>query len=1040
MLFLGVTTAVAQGETCATAVSVNPGSYVSNGAASGGGASTTGNNADWYSFTPVCDGVMTVGSCGGGVDTRLYVHSGACGALTQVGYADDNCTMGPGQSNFASVVTNLNVTGGTTYFIEWVDYWSSAPTPWYLDFTVGGGVSSIAVSPSINTSIVSWGAAGSETSWDIQWGPSGFSLGAGSNTTVTDPTQANTFYNIPNLSPETTYDVYIAVGGTGCFVGPLTFTTLPLCPTPINLTNSPLTTSAILDWDPGNIETSWDLQYGPSGTPIGDAAMIFNNSVTSSAYNAQNIASCSDYHWYIRAICTNYTPTLYSAWVGPVSFSTDCVCPDPSNLMATADPSSAFNYILEWTANGSGPQWNVQYGPTGFLFGTGTVVTANSNPFLLTGLMPDVEYQYYVQGFCGSTADSMSQWIGPLTFTTPTFCDPPAALGVSNITTTSAVINWSNTGVNSWTVEWGPAGFTQGTGTTYNLGSNNATLTGLTPDTEYCYYVAANCGSTPDSSSVFAGPYCFQSLAACPAPSNLSVMNISNTSATLAWQVGGSETAWDVEWGFPGFMPDMGQEQGSATPTGTPTHYAIGLNASAPYEFYVRASCGGVNGNSTWTGPFEFNTLLSNNLACNAIELLVDGNVNVHTNVGATINGENAIEPAYQYIYTYTQTLWFGSQIYTPMHAPVWFKFKAPASGKVDVSTMNDITANAPTQTKIAIYEVGLCSNFGTYNLKAANTFGGDGYYYTLEYGSEALLCDLNPGQYYYVLVDNFQYYTLNTTYNGTPPGTFGISMTDVPASSTGNATPLTVCGDGTAIDLFSSIDNYSSTTGTWYNPSVSNPGFTTPGSASMISLPTGAGTYTFDYVIANACGADTVSTSISTIQPPNAGMDGSFTTCNTDDVILISHLNGFVDFGGQWSDADGVFNVSNGVFHGYGVQYGTYTFNYIVGGGNGCDPDTSVVNITLTDNCLGLEDNASVNNLTVYPNPVMDVMTIANLNIEGAASLNVYDAQGKLVLQNDISNFIGNLTVDMTELESGMYTLEINAETSIEKQRVVKQ
>ncbi|MFD1551179.1 hypothetical protein DNU06_16775 [Putridiphycobacter roseus] len=1034
MLFLGVTTAFAQGETCATAVSVNAGTYVSNGAATGGGASTQGTNADWYSFTPVCDGVMSVGSCGGGVDTQLYLHSGACGALTQVGFADDNCTMGPGQSGYASEVANLNVTGGTTYYIEWTDYWSSAATPWFLEFTIGGGVQNVVNVPSINSSDISWSAAGAETSWDIQWGPSGFSLGAAFSATVTDPTQVNTFYTMTNLMPETTYDVYIAVGGSGCFVGPLSITTLPLCPVPTNLASSPLTNSAILTWDLGNVETSWDLQYGPAGTPIGDAGMDFNNTVNAAANNALNIASCTDYHWYVRAICTNYTPTLYSAWVGPVSFSTDCVCPDPSNLTASEDPNSPFNYILEWDDNGSGPQWNVQYGATGFPFGSGTIVTANSNPYLLTGLIPGTEYDYYVQGNCGSTADSMSQWIGPFTFTTPIYCEAPTALSVSNITTSQASINWTSPNASSWTIEWGAAGFTQGNGTTSTINSNNATLTGLTPATDYCYYVKANCGATIDLMSNWAGPYCFTSLASCPAPSNLNVANISVTSATLTWQIGGSETAWDIEWGFPGFTPFTGQEEGSASVTNAiPSYYVTGLNSSAPYEFYVSAACGGTDGNSSWTGPFQFTTILENDLPCGAVELLVDGVVNVHTNANSSYT-ESAIAPPFAFAYGNN---WYNSATGTsyPLKT-VWFKFKAPASGKVEISTVNSVTQTNDRQTQLALYTVGLCSNYGTYNFVEANTFHTNTYRPAIR-GSKILSCELNPGQYYYVMASHWGNSTGTT---GSQPGTFGISVTDLPDSYSGTATPITICGDGSDIDLFSTIDGYSSTTGTWYNPSISNPGFTTPGSASVISLPTGAGTYTFDYVIANACGADTVSTSISSVAPSSAGMDGAFTTCNTDDVVLISHLNGFVDLGGQWTDVNGLFNVSNGIFNSYGAQYGTYTFEYTVGSGNGCDPDTSYVSITLTDNCLGLDGDAAVSNLEVYPNPVVDVMTIANLNIEGPASLNIYDAQGKIVLQSDISNYYGNLTVDMTKLESGMYTLEINAETAVEKHRVVKQ
>ena len=1043
LVFLGSVAGFSQGDDCASAVTINgPGLYSADGplvGAGGGNISSCGisggTNADWYKFTPVCDGVMSVSNnlVSTAPQIRLTIRSGSCAALSCV-------AISPVSGNNGTI-NNVSVTGGTTYFLEWDDSWngvnSGVPFDWTLDFTVNN-----APTPSVSAltfdAYLAWIPFGQETGWDIQWGPSGFNLGSG--TTFNVDSSAGVTAQISNLTPETTYDYYIAIEGTGCWVGPITFTTLPLCPEPTAVTINALNTSAILSWQPGGgtippMSPTYDLQYGPVGTPIGDANMLYDNNISSAAHNATGLATCTDFHMYVREVCdATATPPLTSLWVGPVTISTLCSCPEPTDLGATSVPGNPFNYMLDWTAGGTETSWNIQWGVDGFAFGTGTIVSANSNPFMLTGVTPDSDIQYYIQADCGN--GDMSGWVGPFTFTTDVYCPVPTGLGANNITTLSANVFWNVSGTTTdYTIEYGAPGFTLGTGTNHTLQSTTATLTGLTPDTEYCYYVQSNCGASADSSSGWAGPYCFTTVAACPAPSNLSVLNISTTSATLNWQPGASETAWNVEWGFPGFTPGTGDEFGSGTSTTTSDIYVTGLNASAPYCFYVRADCGGLDGASTWTGPFCFTTLLSNDDPCGAIELLVDGNVNVHTNVGATINGENLVEPNYQYIYTYTQNLWFGSQIYTPMWQPVWFKFKAPASGKVDVSTMNAITQGVPTQTKIAIYSVGLCGNYSTYDLIAANTFGGDGYYYTLEYGSEALLCDLNPGQYYYVLVDNFQYYTNTATYNGTPPGTFGISITDIPAPDAGVATPLTVCSDGSSIDLFDAINDYSTTTGVWYNPSaVGGNTFN-----STISLPAGAGTYTFDYVIANACGADTVSTSVSTVQGPSAGMDGYHSTCNTADIFLINHLQGMASLGGTWSDVNGQYNVADGIFNAYGLPLGTYSFYYIVSGNGACPADTAIININLNDNCLGL-DKAETSTLEMYPNPVNDILTIANLSIEGNATVVVYDAQGKMIISQDVSNHSGNYTVDMSALEAGMYVVEVNAEASTEKVRVIKQ
>lgn len=77
-----------------------------------------------------------------------------------------------------------------------------------------------------------------------------------------------------------------------------------------------------------------------------------------------------------------------------------------------------------------------------------------------------------------------------------TDCDPPQGLTTSYITANSANVNWSGS-ANNWTVEYGPAGFSHGNGTTATAQNPLYTITGLTPNTTYDVYVRSNCtGST----------------------------------------------------------------------------------------------------------------------------------------------------------------------------------------------------------------------------------------------------------------------------------------------------------------------------------------------------------------------------------------------------------------------------------------------------------------------------------------------------------------------------------------------------------------
>lgn len=82
------------------------------------------NSADvWYTYTPPCDGTVTMDTCGhcpdqsAGFDTVLSVYTGACGALVQVACNDD----AGGPCGLSSRVT-FHATAGVTYRIRVAGY------------------------------------------------------------------------------------------------------------------------------------------------------------------------------------------------------------------------------------------------------------------------------------------------------------------------------------------------------------------------------------------------------------------------------------------------------------------------------------------------------------------------------------------------------------------------------------------------------------------------------------------------------------------------------------------------------------------------------------------------------------------------------------------------------------------------------------------------------------------------------------------------------------------------------------------------------
>ena len=79
-------------------------------------------------------------------------------------------------------------------------------------------------------------------------------------------------------------------------------------------------------------------------------------------------------------------------------------------------------------------------------------------------------------------------------------CSRPDNLTTSHISMNSATISWRENGTaTAWNIEYGPTGFTLGTGNRINSVTNPYILTGLTTSTGYDVYVQAVCGSSEPS-------------------------------------------------------------------------------------------------------------------------------------------------------------------------------------------------------------------------------------------------------------------------------------------------------------------------------------------------------------------------------------------------------------------------------------------------------------------------------------------------------------------------------------------------------------
>lgn len=444
----------AQGETCATAVPVDIGTHTADGPATGAGA-TQGDaaNADWYAFTPVVDAFLSLWSCGSQVDTRLFLHTGACGTLALVDSDDDGCPEGypPGSSFLA----NVPVTAGTTYYIEWDDRYSADGFDWQLQLH-GCPIAVPVITPGEGTLSVDWPVLAVGAAFTLEYGAPGFTPGDGTLISGVQG-EAQPPVVIIGLEGNTEYDVHISVdcggGNTAPFNGPWHGTTLGIeeiandyCDGAIPVTCGQSVAGSTIGAIADDVEEC--------GTPI-SAAGVWYTFIATTNYarlrtcaepgydtkinlyegacdelecvggNDDGLGGCypgSDLLIPVEPGVTYYALVQgYDGAVGTFNLELSCAeCGFPYNVFVAPTHNQAQVYWESTNASLSGTTYSLEYGPAGFMPGTGTVITGtvgvDGPPLLITGLDLDTDYGVYIQETCPGGA--LGEIRGPYAFTT----------------------------------------------------------------------------------------------------------------------------------------------------------------------------------------------------------------------------------------------------------------------------------------------------------------------------------------------------------------------------------------------------------------------------------------------------------------------------------------------------------------------------------------------------------------------------------------------------------------------------------------------
>lgn len=200
------------------------------------------------------------------------------------------------------------------------------------------------------------------------------------------------------------------------------------CPKPANFAVSNITTTqGDVSWGAGLFgETNWTIIYGPAGfDPLTSGTTLTS---TSTSVTIPGLTEITLYDVYIYADCD--PGNIQSVGLSG-SFTTLSNCSDVSGISATSVVDSIFtawNWV-ESSGVGTYPStgFNIQYGLTGFSPNNGTIVNADNNFTDTTidlTLGSAVTYDLYIQAVCGSDT---SNYVGPITFTTPLTNDDPCS-------------------------------------------------------------------------------------------------------------------------------------------------------------------------------------------------------------------------------------------------------------------------------------------------------------------------------------------------------------------------------------------------------------------------------------------------------------------------------------------------------------------------------------------------------------------------------------------------------------------------------------
>lgn len=329
-------------------------------------------------------------------------------------------------------------------------------------------------------------------------------------------------------------------------------------------------------------------------------------------------------HYIGFKLVSNYG---YSTYLDDINIDVIPSClPVADIAVSTVTSTSA---TLEWTEQGSATAWSIEYGPQGFTQGSGTTVSATTNPFTISNLTTGTAYDFYVKAECGPGDES--QWRGPVSATPGSYNIPATGSysvdmcggtiyddggpdgSYSTNCNVTVVINPDQAGLfvqlnGTYSIETGSSArwdylqiydgnTTDGTilfdshlgDTLTNITSTTGPLTlYFKSDASITYSgfeIQVSCvgGSIPET---------------CNAPTNVAVSGLTHESAVVDWSQEGTPDSWTISY------KKASASTWSTITTTTHPYTITNLEAETSYNVFVTANCGEATSEASSTVTF----------------------------------------------------------------------------------------------------------------------------------------------------------------------------------------------------------------------------------------------------------------------------------------------------------------------------------------------------------------------------------------------------------------------------------------------------